>query len=71
MGTRAHGGTSGKGRYPRPSRDGSRVRKKVYEVYLDENGKQIEWHYWIDPDGILDGGKIVFPGTTSRVGLAE
>ena len=44
--------------------------KKVYEVFLDENGKQIEWHYWINPDGTLDGGKIVFPGTTSRVGLA-
>lgn len=45
--------------------------KKVYEVFLDENGKQIEWHYWINPDGTLDGGKIVFPGTTNRVGLAD
>ena len=52
-------------------RDGFPSSKKVYEVFLDENGKQIEWHYWINPDGTLDGGKIVFPGTTGRVGLAE
>jgi hypothetical protein len=45
--------------------------KKVYEVFLDENGKQIEWHYWINPDGTIDGGKVVFPGTTSRNGLAN
>ncbi len=40
--------------------------KKVYEVYLDENGKQIEWHYWRNPDSTVDGGKLKFPGTTSR-----
>ena len=22
---------------------------KVYEVFLDENGKQVEWHYWVNP----------------------
>jgi hypothetical protein len=45
--------------------------RKVYEVFLDENGKQIEWHYWMNPDGTIDGGKIVFPGTTRRQGLAK
>jgi hypothetical protein len=45
--------------------------KKVYEVYLDENGKQIEWHYWRNPDGTVDGGKLKFPGTTSRSNLAD
>src|SRR5262249_50770773 len=44
---------------------------KVYEVFLDENGKQIEWHYWLNPNGTVDGGKVVFPGTTSRQGLAN
>jgi hypothetical protein len=43
----------------------------VYEVYLDENGNQIEWHYWINPDGTIDGGKLVFPGTTDRSGLVK
>jgi hypothetical protein len=38
--------------------------QKVYEGYLDENGQQIEWHYWIKPDGTVEGGKVVFPGTT-------
>ena len=45
--------------------------KKVYEVFLDENGEQIEWHYWISRDGTIDGGKVVFPGTTRRDGLAN
>jgi hypothetical protein len=45
--------------------------KKVYEVFMDENGKQIEWHYWINPDGTIDGGKIAFPGTTARSRLSR
>ena len=45
--------------------------KEIYEVFLRENGKQIEWHYWIDPNGMIDGGMVVFPGTTRRDGLAN
>jgi hypothetical protein len=45
--------------------------KKVYEVFLDENGKQIEWHYWVNPDGTVEGGKLVFPGRTGPQGLAN
>jgi len=44
--------------------------KKVYEVYLNESGKQVEWHYWRNPNGTVDGGKLKFPGTTSRSNLA-
>jgi hypothetical protein len=45
--------------------------KKAYEVFLDENGKQIEWHYWVNPDGTIDGGKVVFPGTTAHRALSK
>jgi hypothetical protein len=39
--------------------------QKVYEVFLDESGQQIEWHYWIGADGSIIGGKVVFPGSTA------
>jgi RHS repeat-associated protein len=39
--------------------------QKIYEVFLDEFGKQVEWHYWIMPDGTIYGGKFVPNGTTS------
>ena len=45
--------------------------QKVYEAYFDENGRQIEWHYWVNPDGTIDGGKLVYPGTTDRSGLSQ
>lgn len=45
--------------------------KKIYEESLDDDGKQIEWHHGINPDGILDGGTIASPGTTSRAGLGD
>ncbi len=38
--------------------------KKVYEVFLDENGQRVGWHYWIKPDGSIEGGKFVFPEST-------
>jgi hypothetical protein len=38
---------------------------KVYEVFLDENGNQVESHYWLNPDRTVDGGKLVYPGTTT------
>jgi hypothetical protein len=72
----AHGDPStwkylGKKKVPATEPGRLRGSKKVYEVFLDEDGKQIEWHYWLNPDGTRDGGKIVFPGTTGRVGLSE
>jgi hypothetical protein len=61
------------GKKPVPATEPGRLpgSKKIYEVFLDENGKQIEWHYWVEPDGTSDGGKVVFPGTTSREGLSR
>ena len=40
--------------------------KKVYEVYLDENGWQVGIHYHHNPDGTKSGERFVYPETTSR-----
>lgn len=60
-----------RGRGLEPASGAGATRSRADKVFLDESGKQIEWHYWLDPDGTLDGGKIVFPGTTSRVDLTD
>ena len=54
----------GKKEVPASGRGFEPGTKKVYEVYLDENGNQIEWHYWKNADGTTEGGKLVFPGST-------
>jgi len=37
---------------------------KVYEVFTDVNGKQIEYHYHILRDGQIAKTKLIFHGTT-------
>jgi hypothetical protein len=54
----------GKKEVPATGRGFEAGTKKVYEVFLDENGQQVEWHYWVNPDGTVAGGKFVFPGAT-------
>jgi hypothetical protein len=39
--------------------------RKVYEVYTDIHGRQIEYHYHILGDGRIVETKVKFPGTTS------
>src|SRR5262249_3524258 len=38
--------------------------KKVYEVWEDEFGKKVEWHYELATDGTASVGKLEFPSTT-------
>ena len=43
---------------PATSPDAPRGTVKVYELYLDESGREIELHYFRHPDGRVSGVKV-------------
>jgi RHS repeat-associated protein len=55
------------GRKPVPAtgRGFDKGTKKVYDVYLDENGCQVEMHYWQKLDGTIFGERFEQAGSTT------